>query len=218
MVILDSLKQSAFFLVHSVSNNNSDYHYLRLKINILGKRILFLLIMGLFAKTALPQQVFATRTGVAAFISNAPLEIIKAESKEVHGAIDFSSKTFVFTIENKSFKGFNSALQQEHFYENYLEAQQFPSSTFKGKIIEDIDLSSSNEQVVRAKGILDIHGVGQERIIKGTVKIVDGKLQLLADFTILPEDHQIKIPRVVYQKIAEVIDVSITAELIRENK
>ena len=205
-------------MVHPRNIYSADYHYLRLKINILDKRVFLLLITILVGQTALPQQVFATRTGVAAFISNAPLEIIKAESKEVLGAIDLSSKTFVFTIENKSFKGFNSALQQEHFYENYLEAQQFPSSTFKGKIIEDIDLSSSNEQVVRAKGILDIHGVGQERIIKGTVRIEDNKLQLLADFTILPEDHQIKIPRVVYQKIAEVIDVSIKAELIRENK
>lgn len=155
-----------------------------------------------------------TRTGKASFTSNAPLEVIKAETKEVHGAIDPGKKTFAFTIDNNSFKGFNSNLQQEHFYENYIEVQKYPSSTFKGKIIEEIDLNSSKEQTVRAKGMLDIHGVQQERIIKGTIRMADGKMQLKADFTVLPDDHQIKIPKVVNQKIAESIEVSVSADLV----
>jgi hypothetical protein len=183
----------------------------------LNKYILFIIII-LLANITKGQPIFLTRTGTATFVSNAPLEIIKAESKEVHGAIDLTKRTFVFTIDNKSFKGFNSALQQEHFYENYMETQNFPSSSFKGKIIEDIDLNSSQLQTIRAKGMLDIHGVAQERIIKGTVSIVEGKIQLGADFTILLEDHQIKIPKVVNQKIAERIDVSVTAELVQTSE
>jgi polyisoprenoid-binding protein YceI len=177
----------------------------------------FIAILLIFTfQTVVSQQVYLTRTGAASFVSNAPLEIIKAESKELQGAIDPVAKTFAFTIDNKSFKGFNNALQQEHFYENYMEAQQFPTSTFKGKIIEDIDLNSTNEQVVRAKGILEIHGIKQERIIKGTVRIQGQKIELRADFTVLLADHQIKIPKVVYQKIAEEISVSINALLTRE--
>ncbi len=38
-----------------------------------------------------------------------------------------------------SFKGFNSALQKEHFNENYMESENFPYASFEGKIIEDID-------------------------------------------------------------------------------
>jgi polyisoprenoid-binding protein YceI len=159
-----------------------------------------------------------TRIGTASFVSNAPLEIIKAESNEVHGAIDLDENEFAFTIDNKSFKGFNSALQQEHFYENYMETQLYPVSSFKGKIIEKIDVDVTGEQMVRAKGILDIHGVSQERIIKGTVKITENKMQLKASFTVLLEDHQIKIPKVVNQKIAESIEVAINAELLREIK
>jgi polyisoprenoid-binding protein YceI len=172
-----------------------------------------LILIIFYPGSAVAQQIYTTRTGKASFISNAPLEIIRAESMEVNGAVNLTDRTFAFTIENKSFKGFNSSLQQEHFYENYMETQQYPSSTFKGKIIEEIDLNSSHDQVVRAKGLLDIHGVSQERIIKGTIRIADGKLQLKADFSVLLEDHQIKIPRVVYQKIAEEIEVSINAEL-----
>ena len=179
----------------------------------MGKISIIILFTIILAQTAYSQQVYFTRTGVAGFVSNAPLEVIKAESKEVIGAINLTDRSFAFTIDNKSFKGFNSALQQEHFYENYMETQKYPASSFKGKIIEEIDLNSKLEQVVRAKGVLDIHGVEQERIINGKVKIMDGKIQLQADFTVLLEDHQIKIPRVVYQKIAETVDVSIKAEL-----
>jgi polyisoprenoid-binding protein YceI len=167
---------------------------------------------------AFSQQIYITHTGKAGIVSNAPLEVIKAESAEMNGAINLADRSFAFTIDNKSFKGFNSALQQEHFYENYMEVQDYPVSSFKGKIIEEIDPASSKEQVVRAKGILNIHGVEQERIIKGTVKITGKKLQLEAGFTVLLEDHQIKIPRVVYQKIAETIDVTISALLILKSE
>lgn len=181
------------------------------------KHILFIIII-LLAKVTAAQQVFMTRTGTASFVSNAPLEVIKAGSNEVYGAIDPGRKTFAFTIDNNSFKGFNSALQQEHFYENYMEVQTYSSSTFKGKIIEDFDLNSTREQTVRAKGMLEIHGVAQERIIKGTIRIIDGKIMLKAEFTVLLEDHQIKVPRVVNQKIAESIEVSVTAELIPKSE
>ena len=179
-------------------------------------RLRTLIIIGavLIAETTLSQQVYLTRSGVASFVSNAPLEIIKAESNQVQGAINLTDRGFAFSIDIKSFKGFNSPLQQEHFYENYMEVQEFPTSTFKGKIIEEIDIDTKLEQEVRAKGILEIHGIAQERIIRGTIKIIENKIRLQANFTVLLEDHQIKIPRVVYQKIAEVIDINISAELI----
>ncbi len=183
------------------------------------KRIIAsILIISGISITSNSQDIYITHAGKASFISNAPLEIIKAESAEVNGAINLAERSFAFTIDNKTFTGFNSSLQQEHFYENYMEIQDNPVSTFKGKIIEVIDLNSDKEQVVRAKGILDIHGVGQERIIKGTIKVSGNKIFIKADFTVLLEDHQIKVPRVVYQKIAEGIDVSITAELVESGE
>lgn len=181
------------------------------------KKIIYLvfLVMSMFIHSR-AQQVFLTHTGISSFVSNAPLELIKASSDQVEGAINLEDRTFVFTIDNNTFKGFNSSLQQEHFYENYMEVQKYPRSTFSGKIIEEIDLQSTAEQIVRAKGTLDVHGVEQERIIKGTVKISGDKLILHADFTVPLEDHNIKIPRIVYQKIAEIIDVTVSAELTRK--
>jgi polyisoprenoid-binding protein YceI len=160
------------------------------------------------------QQIYSTKKGFAEFVSDAPLELIKASSDDLHGAVNLDDRTFAFSIDNKSFTGFNSPLQQEHFYENYMETDEFPQSTFKGKFIEAPDWYSEAEQVIRAKGVLNIHGINQERIIRGTVRKEGQKLFIVASFTVPLEDHQIKIPRVVYQKIAEEIKVTVRAELI----
>jgi polyisoprenoid-binding protein YceI len=175
-----------------------------------------IIVLLLLSTPVLSQQLFITHSGKASFASNAPLEVINATSELLEGAINLDDRSFAFTIDNNTFKGFNSSLQQEHFYENYMEVQDYPTSTFQGKIIGDFDPASKSEQVVRAKGSLKIHGVEQERIIKGTMKIDGDKLLVKADFTLPLEDHDIKIPRIVYQKIAEIIDVSINAELIRK--
>lgn len=179
-------------------------------------RTAFIIIaICLLAVPAFSQQIYTTDSGKVDFISNAPLEIIRASSQQLECAIDINEKTFAFRIDNRSFIGFNSPLQQEHFYENYMEVQLYPASSFKGKIIEDLNPASRELQAVRAKGMLDIHGVSRERIIKGTVRFQDDRLEISATFTVPLEEHQIKIPRVVYQKIAESIDVSVNASLLQ---
>jgi hypothetical protein len=199
-----------------LNGSYSGYHYLRINYGAMVKTLTGFLLVLLFSSAVFSQELYLAHDGIASFISNAPLEVIKAASDQVEGAINFTDLTFAFTIDNNTFKGFNSDLQEEHFYENYMEVQDYPASTFQGKIIGDVDIKSSEEQVVRAKGILKIHGVEQERIIKGTIKIDGEKLIVRAEFTVPLEDHNIKIPRIVYQKIAEIIDVSVYAELIRK--
>jgi polyisoprenoid-binding protein YceI len=150
---------------------------------------------------------------VVNFFSYAPLEIIKARSNTVRGAIDISTRTFFFAISVNTFQGFNSGLQQEHFNENYIESDEFPEATFKGKFIEEIDFSQEGAYEVRSKGILELHGVKRERIIKGMLTVKDNTLEVSAQFTVLLEDHNIKVPRVVYQKISPEIEVTMDAIL-----
>jgi polyisoprenoid-binding protein YceI len=183
----------------------------------MNRTLIIIISLIFFIPLSKSQQVYITHTGIASFVSKAPLEVINAVSDRVEGAINLDDRSLVFTIDNKTFKGFNSTLQQDHFYENYMEVQEYPNSSFKGKIIEEVDPSSQDEQVVRVKGTLNIHGVEQERIIKGTIKFINDKLIIHADFTVPLEDHNIKIPRIVYQKIAEVIDVSVSIEMTRKS-
>ena len=113
--------------------------------------------------------------------------------------------------------GFNSPLQREHFNENYMETNIFPEASFSGKIIEDIDFSRNGTYTVRAKGKLKIHGIVQDRIIKSNVTVKNGKMSLQSDFIVSLADHDIKIPRVVSEKLAPDINVSVKATLLPKN-
>jgi hypothetical protein len=164
------------------------------------------------------QVVFKTTKGNVSLISDAPLEIIKANSKELRGVIDTSNHTFAFTVAIVSFKGFNSPLQREHFQENYMESHLYPVATFTGKIIESVSFAKTGTYDVRAKGVLNVHGVKQERIIKGKVEVTSTGILLNSEFKVVLEDHDIKIPRIVHQKIAPEISITIQAELFPETR
>ncbi|NND31126.1 MAG: YceI family protein [Saprospiraceae bacterium] len=154
--------------------------------------------------------------GVVQFISDAPLEMIKARSVALRGVIDVSENTFAFAIDMKSFSGFNSDLQKTHFNENYVESRKFPRATFSGKIIEKIDWEQEALLEVRAKGMLEIHGIKQERIIPGKIEIFSDRVIIQSEFSVPLKDHDISIPKIVAQKISEKINVSIFLTILRE--
>ena len=165
------------------------------------------------AYTLLPVQLYRITEGRIHFKSEAPLELIEASSTKLKGLIKTEDQTFAFSVANESFKGFNSALQREHFNENYMESARFPNCTFSGKIIEPVDFTKNGTHTVRAKGKLSVHGIDVERIIKSTLTINNGEIKVQSSFIVPLQEHNITIPKVVYQKIAEEINVEINATL-----
>ena len=158
--------------------------------------------------------IYTELNGVISFRSEAPLELIRASSSQLYGVLDNRKRNFSFKIPIRTFQGFNSPLQKEHFNENYMETEKFPEASFKGKIIEEYDLSKDGTYEVRAKGLLTIHGISQERIIKSNVVVKNNRINVTSNFTVLLSDHNIPIPIVVYKKLANEIKVeaSITFE------
>ncbi|NVO20785.1 MAG: YceI family protein [Bacteroidetes bacterium] len=177
--------------------------------------IICLLFLSAFTVKA-QKKVYTIRKSLVKFVSEAPLEVIKASSSQLKGYLDPDKRLFTFIIPSTSFVGFNSPLQQIHFYENYMEAQKYPESKFVGKIIEQVDFNTDGDYQVRAKGILSIHGVDQERIIKVRIRINKGILNATSDFSILLQEYNITIPKVVYQKIAEEIFINVNLEMNRK--
>src|SRR5687767_9354204 len=116
--------------------------------------------------------------GTIQLTSDAPLELIECESKELRGVIDPEKKSFAFSVSITSFHGFNSEIQRTHFMENYMEQKIYPQATFTGKIIEDIPFDTPGTYSIRAKGDLDIHGMKKERIIKGTITITNNSAHI----------------------------------------
>jgi hypothetical protein len=184
-----------------------------MQLKILNQRVLISLLLLITADVASqenpPTEILESTSGKVEFISDAPLEIIKASSLSLRGFINPAERTFAFSIPTGSFKGFNSPLQQEHFYENYIESHKYPTATFNGRIIEDLALSQDSTYTIRAKGVFDIHGVKAEKIIKINIAIEEEKMLAAADFYVLLADHNIIIPKMVHQKIAEKIRVKV---------
>lgn len=147
------------------------------------------------------------------FISDAPLETISATSNDVQGLINFSENSFAIVIKLKSFNGFNSPLQQEHFNENYVESDKYPQAIYRGKIIEPVNVEEMKKIKVRTKGKLEIHGVAKEHIIPVTISINENSINVSSDFSISLADYNIEIPRIVNNKISEIIQISVNAEL-----
>jgi hypothetical protein len=180
------------------------------------RQLLFLIPLAI--SHSLLAQIYMCRDGNTRFTSEAPLEMIKAQSNKTVGAVDFGNKNVAFAVAINSFEGFNSALQKEHFLENYMESDKYPKATFKGKLIEDVDLTKNGVYSVRAKGIFNIHGIDKEKIVKVKMTVKDGAVDAESEFDVPLADHDIKIPKIVNQKIASVISVQFKATLKPQQK
>jgi hypothetical protein len=183
------------------------------------KLSLFLTILFFSSVLSFGQDgIYLAQNGVAVFKSDAVLEVIKAESKSLRGAVNPLTREVAFSININSFQGFNSSIQRQHFLEDYMEQHNFPTATFIGKLIEDIPFDKPGSYPVRAKGQLTIHGISKERIIRGTITVIPGAAQLATNFSVPLADHGITIPKIVTQKIAEQIDVNINVEFVQGSK
>lgn len=151
--------------------------------------------------------------GQVMFVSEAPLETIRAETKKLNGIINYSKKNFAFKLNVASFDGFNSALQKEHFNEHYLETATYPDAIFTGKILPDKDCSKDCVTTAVCKGKFIIHGVTQIVTIPVSLRYENNVLYISGQFTILLSDYNIKIPRIVQAKIAPEIDVNVEIEM-----
>ena len=182
-------------------------------------RLVFLvagLVFLFITKAGSDSNLFYITSSSVKFRSEAAQEIISAESDKMQGIVDVSRRTFAFSVLCGTFHGFNSSLQREHFNENYMETEKYPTSLFKGKIIEEVDFTKPGIYDVRAKGTIMVHGITQERIIRSKITVKQGWLEVESSFLVLLSDHGIRVPKVVHEKIAEEIKVEIKARLERQ--
>jgi polyisoprenoid-binding protein YceI len=113
---------------------------------------------------------------------------------------------------------FDKKLMEEHFNEKYMESDKYPYATFSGKVNETIDYTKNGTYKVTLTGKLDMHGVVKDRTIEGTVTIKDGEISFESKFIVALKDHNIEIPSIVAQNIAETVEVTIKTTLIEFKK
>ena len=170
------------------------------------------LIGMLFLLYAFPAltQIYICRNADITFFSSAPIEDIKGESSTALSALNVDSKEVYFKVPIRSFN-FPSSLMQEHFNEDYLESNKFPYAEFKGKIIDNIDLTKPGTYTVTVEGNLTIHNVSRAYTTKGIVEVKPDAITTHAVFNIKPQDHGVKIPTLLTKNLAENLQVTVDA-------
>lgn len=174
------------------------------------KNYLILILLSLALNNAWAQSnLYSSTKTEFSFFSKTPLEDIEAKNTRAASIINLSNREIVVRIPISHFQ-FSNKLMQQHFNENYMESEKYPYATFKGKINESIDVEKSGTYTVSASGTLNIHGVDQSRKINGKLIVSEKAMQIETNFDVMLADHQIKIPKLVFKKIAEKIEVSAT--------
>lgn len=157
---------------------------------------------------------YSTKAGSAYFDAGTGLEDITATNKLTTVILDPSTGKMNFLLNIKAFE-FKSQLMQDHFNENYMESDKYPTSSFKGTItnISKVNFAKDGSYPVTVSGTLEIHGVKNEVNTSGTLKIKGGAVDASSDFTIQLTDYNIAVPSVVGNKLSKTVKINIKASL-----
>lgn len=182
------------------------------------KQLLTLVFFLAIGTTVFGQKYF-TKSGHIWFFSSAPLEDITAHNHQVTSVLDVEKNTIAFKVLMKSYQ-FKKSLMQDHFNESYVMSDEYPESTFKGKIvnIEGVDFSKNGAYKITVEGDLTIKDKTNKVKADGTLKVEGKTLLATSVFQIALEDYGVKIPSGMTQNIAEVLDINVDIKYELLNK
>jgi polyisoprenoid-binding protein YceI len=169
------------------------------------KKLTAILIFGIYLSAH--GQKYTAEKSLVSFFSDATIEDITAKNTKASSIFNAATGDVVFSIPIKEFD-FAKSLMKEHFNEKYMDTEKFPKSTFQGKIV-GFQEKTNGVQQARAKGKLTIHGVTKEIDVPGTIEVVDGKVVMKSSFIVKLEDYGIAIPQLLWQNIAEQVEVKV---------
>ena len=180
-------------------------------------KYIFLLSFILLINKIPAQTIFISDNGEVTFYSYSPVEDIKATSKQVNSIINTVTGEVAFMIPMRSFH-FAKSLMEEHFNEKYIESEKYPQATFKGTIDQKIDFTKNGILNLTATGKLNIHGKEKNIVEKGDIEIKGDKIILTTDFNVALADFNIKITKILFNNIADTINVKIKASYVPYKK
>ncbi len=178
------------------------------------KLFLIGMLVAMFSAQA---QKHITKTGTTNFKASVEaFEPVEATNESTTVLLNAGTGDIAALVFVKAFH-FRVALMQEHFNENYMDSDQFPKASFKGKIkdfnVEDI---TAQPKEFLLKGTLKIRDKEQEVEFPVKMKRGSNKLVLDGKFSVHPQDFDIEIPSIVRKKIAQQITIQLHYELVKK--
>lgn len=155
-------------------------------------------------------QLYSCKEGSVSFFSEAPLENIDAVNKNISSFLNLTTDEVIFLLPIRGFK-FDKDLMEEHFNEKYMESDKFPNATFKGKINEKGEIAKKGTRSVTVTGKLTMHGVENEITVPAVIITAEDTIKVRCLFDIKLKDYKVKVPKLVFQNIAETVTVKVNA-------
>lgn len=158
-------------------------------------------------------QLFSGTKGEITLKGEAPLEVITAKSNTLKGKIDATTRKFNFRQTLTSFSFSQGDMQKKDAEDMYWETDKYPYASFRGIILNAIDLTKDGTYHVTSKGTFTLHGVSKEMKINGVLTVKNGSIDLKSTFKIYLTDFKIKIPRLMIMKVSEEFEVAVSLNL-----
>lgn len=179
------------------------------------KQKIFTLMMLVFTASLVhAQEKYFTKSGKISFFSVTPLEDIAAVNSSALSVLDTKAGSLQFSILIKGFE-FENEEMQAHFNEDYMESDKYPKAEFKGQLVNTsgIDFKKSGTYPVQVKGLLTMHGVTKDVQSAGTIKVDGSSLKATSTFNIQVANFNIIIPKLVRDKIAKTVKITVDTSL-----
>ncbi len=172
------------------------------------KHLLVLILLS--SANLFAQEKWFTKTGTAYFISHTDVIDIDGTNRQVVSFLDTKTGEVVCGMLIKGFE-FTLATAAEHFNETYMESHLYPKANFKGKIVDNqkIDWKKNGKIEVMVEGDLTIHGVTRQIKVPVSIEINGETIVGKTQFKVAIADYNIKVPAVVENRVAKVVDVKI---------
>ncbi len=163
------------------------------------------------------QDKFIDKNGIVIFeASEDVFEEVKAINRTATTIYDSQSDKIASLALVVGFQ-FKNSLMQEHFNENYAESETYPKAIFRGQL-QDFDLKELGPDImdVNLNGVLTFHGKDKEIATTVQMQRIGDVLQMIGGFIVTPSDFDIKIPKIVRNKIAKEVQVKIDFKLSKK--
>lgn len=173
--------------------------------------VIFFLSLISFDLIATEFNIDKTKSNEVKFISDAPIEDFEGITNLIDGYIywegeDMTSKSQMYFEVDLNTIDTGIGLRNRHMRENYLETDKWQYATYKG-MISSIKKNSENNYEVEVKGTMSIHGVSRSQTIQGKITRNGNVMRIQSQFYINLNDHKIDIPKFMFLKINEIMDM-----------
>jgi polyisoprenoid-binding protein YceI len=171
------------------------------------KILLLIIIISSNFLFAAEYQVDHSQKNVVKFISHAPMDDFEGVTDKIDGYIYWKGDSLLNNSDMYFEVDLNSidtgiGLRNRHMRDNYLETDKYPYTHFKGKLTRAGKLSD-NEYDVTAEGTMFIHGVEKQISVKGKMTAMDNGYRIQANFITALTDYKITVPKLMFFKINE---------------